>query len=93
MSLNQANIMREARAGKQNIGEAAIGVIEVNTALAEVHRLVETLCQQQNILAFKAEKLENRLLGLDDKLDALSAQMKINSTVNESAERNDNIQT
>ena len=63
--------MRDAKAAKANIGETAVGVIEVNTAVAEVFRATETISEQQIVLTARTEEIETRLNGIEHKLERI----------------------
>lgn len=63
--------MRNLKNAKSMIGESAVGVIEVSTAVAEVFRATEVLTDQQMALATKTQEMETRLIGIEDKLERI----------------------
>ena len=64
--------MRDAKAAKVHIGESAVGVIEVNTAVAEVFRATEVISEQQTALTARTEEVEGRLAAIEQTLDRIA---------------------
>nr|KAG5689808.1 hypothetical protein BaRGS_029286 [Batillaria attramentaria] len=68
--------MRDAKNAKLNIGESAVGVIEVNTAVEEVLRVAEAISDQQNLLEVRSDNVEKRLAAIEVKLDSIAAKLR-----------------
>ena len=63
--------MREAKNEKMSIGESAIGVIELSKGINDVFDIVENMQQEQTTLQTKILTIEEKMSGIDKKLDAL----------------------
>nr|KAG5689814.1 hypothetical protein BaRGS_029292 [Batillaria attramentaria] len=61
--------MRRWKVSKMQVGESAIGVIEVNAAVSDVHRLTEIITDQQSHLVERSDEMEDRLWTIENKLD------------------------
>lgn len=65
--------MREAKNDKAQIGESAIGVIEISKTVNDVYDLVENMEGANKELRGKVDSMENKLLDMSSKMDALYA--------------------
>ncbi|PVD21466.1 hypothetical protein C0Q70_19639 [Pomacea canaliculata] len=72
--------MREAKTAKVNIGEAAVGVIEVNSGVTALARTTELLMVQLDAVREKTDEMENHLFAMDSKLDTIVTAMRQRST-------------
>ena len=63
--------MRENRVAKANIGETAVGVIEINTAVGEVLKATEAINENQVNVTSRCDLMQTRLSNIETKLDQI----------------------
>jgi len=66
--------MREAKNEKISIGESSVGIIEVSKSVIDVYEIVEQIQGEQTVLQGKVIDMEEKIRGIDEKLDVLLAR-------------------
>ncbi|KAK7114899.1 hypothetical protein V1264_000880 [Littorina saxatilis] len=64
--------MREIKQEKANIGEAAVGIIEVNSAVGDVYQITEAIAVQQALFNDRAEEMDTRLSNIENTLENIA---------------------